>query len=299
MSSAAWIGGYMAKSSAVIPEITKKKREHRKIFMKMLEKAAHRYGRHKVWSDLIYMSAAAMSQPMDFRQNREDEYLRIIKSYDKETQDMFPQMFGEMTLMFEEEGFGDILGGIYTSLGLADQGKGQVFTPYHICRFMAAVQGDAESLTAEIDRKGYITVGDPCVGAGAMLIAFADYCTEQGIAYQQSVLFAAQDIDPAAAFICYVQMSMFGLSGYVVIGNSLIPSNDYDIWYTAAYFLNGFWHRTQENAGITEETAVSDTAVSAVSEMPAEETALPEKAVLPNMDVVLRETESGQLEFDF
>jgi len=53
---------------------------------------------------------------------------------------------------------------------------------------MSALQGDAESLAAEIDQKGYISVNDPYCGAGAMLIAFADYCVDQGIHYPSAAI---------------------------------------------------------------------------------------------------------------
>lgn len=275
--------------------VTDKHKTHRTNLIKMIDKFAYKYSRHTVWNDFIYLSAAALSQPMDYRQNREDEYLRRIKVYDKESQDMFPQMLAELILAFEQEGFGDILGEIYSQMGLTSGNRGQVFTPYNVTKMMGKMMGGStEDLSAEIEHKGYITAGDMCCGAGAMLIAFADNCMEQGINYQDSVLFVAQDIDPAAALMCHVQMSLLGLPGYVIIGDSLsnqIPEES-SIWYTPFFTLKGFQYRTQKNNGIIEtEAKTNDTA-------PQPE---PQKTVMPviDIDVALRETGSGQFTFDF
>jgi type I restriction-modification system DNA methylase subunit len=264
-----------------------KEQDHRKNIVKTIEKIAYRYGRHHVFNDFVYMSAAALSQPMNFQQKREDEYLRRIKTYDADTQHMLAGLLGELALAFEKEKFGDILGDIYGSMGLLNAKTGQFFTPFHISKMMGKMAGSAEGLSAEIEQKGYITVSDPCCGAGGMLIAFANNCMDCGINYQQSVLFVAQDIDPAVALICYVQMALLGMSGYVIIGNTLIPSDSYDVWFTPTYFLHGFWCRKQKCDEVE-------------ADMTAEPTIQP-KVVMPavDADVILREDKSGQFQFDF
>ena len=272
----------MAVKTAVIAG---KKKEHRKNLIKIFDKISYRHGKHNVWRDFIYMCAAALSQPFDFKQNREDEYLRIIKSYDKETQDLFVDMFGELILAFQEEGFGDILGEVYSELGMTNEKNGQFFTPYHICCMMAALNGDGEGLTAEIQRKGYISVNDPCCGGGAMLIAFAEHCRDSGIDYEKSVLFVAQDIDPLVSLMCYLQMTLLNMSGYVLIGNTLSNEiiDESHIWVTPAYYLNEFHFRIQNTAEDTDEIIETETV----------------QAVTPDFDIMFRESDSGQIVFDF
>ena len=84
----------------------------------------------------------------------------------------------------------DFLGDLYTSLNLHQHQKGQFFTPYHVCEFMAEVQlvGDFET---QVEQKGYISVSDSACGAGALLIAFANSAKAHGINYQKKVLFVA------------------------------------------------------------------------------------------------------------
>lgn len=89
--------------------------------------------------------------------------------------------------------------------------------------------------------------------AGATLIAFANECRRQGVNYQTSVLFAAQDIDYIVGMMCYLQLSLIGAAGYVEITNSLtkptlcvdprglIPRPGANVWYTPMYFRQE-WH---------------------------------------------------------
>lgn len=79
-------------------------------------------------------------------------------------------------------------------------------------------------------------------------MAFANECTRQGVNYQTSVLFVAQDIDLTAGLMCYIQLSLLGCPGYVVIGNTLtepsvsldkrglIPQDKGNVWYMPFYF---------------------------------------------------------------
>ena len=92
------------------------------------------------------------------------------------------------------------------------------------------------------------TATDPACGAGALLIAFANECRRKSINYQTSVLFVAQDIDFLAGCMCYIQLSLMGCAGYVVIDdsiknpalcydkNGLIPKDESNVWYTPMYF---------------------------------------------------------------
>ena len=119
---------------------------------------------------------------------------------------------------------------------------GSFFTPYDVCRMMAEITGT--DLQARIERDGWISVNDCACGAGALLVAFANACTRQEINYQTSVLFTAQDIDYIVGMMCYLQMSLLGMPGYVVIGDTLaspsvsydkrglLPVNKGNVWYT-------------------------------------------------------------------
>ena len=82
-----------------------------------------------------------------------------------------------------------------------------------------------------------------------MLLAFARACMEDPKIgnYQPRVLFVAQDVDKAVAQMCYIQLSLLGCAGYVIVGNTLTqpPTGDVlspsvpdgcELWLTPMYF---------------------------------------------------------------
>lgn len=111
---------------------------------------------------------------------------------------------------------------------------------------MSAMTIDS-NIKERIAKQGWVSVNDPACGAGALLIAYANECKSVGVNFQTSVLFVAQDIDLVAGLMCYIQLSLMGCSGYVVIQNTLTkPSTSYDdrgllphdnpnVWYTPFY----------------------------------------------------------------
>jgi len=222
--------------------------EHRAELVKLIGKFRYMFSDWQVWDDMTYLCAAAIAQRFQYIQEREDEYLRRINRYPEELRQLFPQMLAEITMAFEQEQFADVLGDLYMEFGLGDHWKGQYFTPYNVCLMMAKmISGNPAD---KIEKSGFVTVGDTSCGSGAMLIAYAQSFHEQGANYQRDVLFVGQDVDPVVARMAYVQLSLLGCPGYIVIGNTftqptigppLFPKTDGDIWYTPMFFRD-VWH---------------------------------------------------------
>lgn len=224
--------------------------QHEKLFIDTYNTLCYSHSGWEVWSDFCYMAAAAISNTIDKKQanNREKQYLSIIKRYPKKDQQLFPQMLAAVVEALEENPEQDFLGSMFMRLDLGSHWHGQFFTPYHVCEFMSEI--DAIGLKSQIEKDGWIGVSDPCCGAGAMLIAFAGTCMDQKINYQQHILFAAQDIDMTAGLMCYIQLSLLGCPGYVVIrdslkypmtGNPLFMQPAEDTWITPMY-CSDVWH---------------------------------------------------------
>ena len=245
--------------------------EHRQELEKLIKQASYNHATWQIWDDLMYMGAAALSQPVNWVQAREDEYLRRIGRYDKKTQALFPQMFGEIILAFEQEGLVDILGDMYMQLELYNKWKGQFFTPSHICELMAKMVDT--DMTAEIESRGYASITDPCCGGGAMLLAYAKVAHEAGVNYQTDVLFVGQDIDPVVARMCYISMALLGMPGYVIIGNSLLMDKEnWDYWFTPMYFIHGFqWRQRRERIAEAMADLTTPQEVFEVSDIPETE----------------------------
>lgn len=197
--------------------------ERSKEFLKLFNQLTYSRSAWQVWEDLVTVMACSICNAVDRRkepfERRERQYEMSIKNLGGV--DIPVQMFGIVTMALEENPNQDFLGQLYMNLNLGSHWHGQFFTPYNISECMAKMT-IGEECRKEIEEKGYISVNDPCVGAGAMLIAAAQAFRECKINYQTSVLFIGQDIDPVVAKMAYIQLSLLGCPGYIIVGNSLL-----------------------------------------------------------------------------
>lgn len=198
-----------------------------------------------IWKDFILMSACAISNAVDksHYDEREERYLKTIAKYTKEEQNLFPQLLAEMTVALDKNPEQDFLGEVYMRLKLGSDALKQIFTPYHICQFMASAT--MNGLVEQVEKKGYVTINDDCCGGGATLIAAANEARKElakvHLNFQNHVLFYAQDIEETVALMCYIQLSLLGVAGVVKVGNSLTnPMKNGDsletYWFTPIYF---------------------------------------------------------------
>lgn len=244
--------------------------DHQKIIVDKISKLSQS-GKHRkwtVWSDFVAMTACTLSlADIERRGDREKIYSNIAKKYNKAEMEIFYSLFGDLVNAYEHSQKQDLLGELFMRLELGNDYAGQFFTPYSVCEAMAGLS--AGNLKAEIEKRGYISVNDPCCGAGALLIAFANEAMRQGVNYQREIEFVAQDIDFTAAMMCYIQLSLIGCAGYVIVGNTLTtpptePLSNQNVWYTPLYFLDVWhWRRTWKKAMQIIEGPVTDKKVEA------------------------------------
>lgn len=227
-----------------------------KNLVSIFNEACYRNNRRSVWADFVVMAAISISNAVDktHAEAREKTYMSLAKKYNKQELECFSRMFAEIVCGIDECPDQDFLGELYMALELGNDRNGQFFTPYSVCRAMAAITY-GEDLEKQIKDRGWVSVNDPACGAGALLIAFANELRRPGrdINYQTSVLFVAQDIDMIVGCMCYIQLSLLGCPGYVVIADTiantstsidkhgLIPVPGENVWYTPFYFRN-IWH---------------------------------------------------------
>lgn len=227
--------------------------DREKEFMKLFDKLTYSRSAWQVWEDLMTVMACSICNAVDHREKafarREEQYERAIKELGGV--DIPAEIFGIVIMALEDNPNQDFLGKLYMNLNLGNHWKGQFFTPYHVCELMAKINID-ERCKQEIEDKGYVSVCDPCVGAGAMLIAAAQAFRDCKINYQISALFIGQDIDPVVAKMAYIQLSLLGCPGYIIVGDSLTnpptghvlfpqENNGQELWITPL-----FMHQTWE-----------------------------------------------------
>jgi len=198
-------------------------------------------------------SLSAVDRTPDKFKKREQQYEQAIKSLGGV--EIPAQMLGVIIMALEENPNQDFLGKLYMNLNLGNHRKGQFFTPYNVCQMMAEMNFGDEA-QAEIERKGYISVCDPCVGAGATLIAAANAMRMAKVNYQTNALFVGQDIDRVAAMMAYIQLSLIGCPGYIIIGNSLTnpptghvlfpqDTDGQEVWITPMFIADVWTMRRQ------------------------------------------------------
>lgn len=242
-----------------------------KEFTRIFEKLSQKYSSWVVWEDFVTVSAASIANAIDKRpgvwHKRENEYLSVIRKYRKDEQSDLIRIFTMTVLALDINPAQDFLGKLYMNLGLSNHWRGQFFTPWSVSGLMSEI-AVGDDLKERVEKSGYISMNDPACGAGSMIVSFANVCLEHGVNYQQSVFFVGQDIDPVVAKMCYIQTSLIGCPGYVVIGNSItepvggtvlnpVYKRPENLWFTPLYFLNVWAERRAMEAAvrmIPEET---------------------------------------------
>lgn len=230
-----------------------------KEFLEVFRPLCYSRSTWQVWEDIMTAIACSISNAVDRSrphfEKREKEYADCIKRIG--SVETAARILHIIVMALENDPGQDFLGKMYMSLELGNHWKGQFFTPYDVCRMMAEMNfGDG--IQAEAERKGYISVCDPCVGAGAMLIAAANAMKRAKLNYQTNAVFVGQDVDRIVAMMAYIQISLIGCPGYIIVGNSLTnpptghvlfprDTEGQDVWITPL-FMHDIWEmrRTKE-----------------------------------------------------
>ncbi len=226
---------------------------HYKDIIDQMKKPAYSHGTWEVFSDFLALSAISLSNAVDLRQReaREAEYMRIIGKYKREEVDCFPRMFASLVMAMEEEP-GDILGRIFGELKLGNKWAGQFFTPDSVSRMMGKMMLAGE-LREKIEASGFITVQEPAIGGGALVINLALAMQEEGINYQQAMVVTGIDVDIKSIHMSYIQLSLLHIPAILVHGDALSLKVFSPQWHTPAYILGGWAWRRQRETEITPQ----------------------------------------------
>jgi N-6 DNA Methylase len=238
-------------------------------FIQLFNRIAGHRSRHDVFRDFVTMAAISLHTAVRKSEVLEKEYLSIIGRYDREAQQAFPVLLGEVVTLLEVEPR-DILGQLYMSLDFGNTHTGQFFTPPEISRFMAKLTaGDAFAA------REFVTLSEPACGSGGMVLAFAQEVIALGRNPATSMWVQCQDVDRSVAMMCYVQLALWNIPGVVIVGNTLA----YEVreaFYTPAHYL-WFWdaklrRRDQERQGIAlaQSPAIDSSSFASDANSPTE-----------------------------
>ncbi len=125
---------------------------------------ARYHHRYEVFRDFVQMAARAVHNQVVFSQPLEDEYLSLVKQYERDDVNRMGKLLGILRcgLGLQQPIYDDVLGRIFMNLELGDAHRGQFFTPFHISRMMAMLS--VNDLESRLKQAPFLTVGEPAWG---------------------------------------------------------------------------------------------------------------------------------------
>lgn len=205
-------------------------------FKKTFSTLMNRHQGHRAFSDFCEMSATAYSNAIFVDPEREARYLKIVEAYDKEEIDAMVKLLATTVLALEDDPM-DFLGEMFMALEMSNAWHGQFFTPMSISKAMAAMTIDG--IGEKIKEQGFVTLCEPACGAGSTIIGMCAAMKDAGMNYQQDMHVTAIDLDPTAAHMCFIQLSLLHVPALVYVGNTLSLKMQ-SVWATPAHLM-GFW----------------------------------------------------------
>ncbi|MEM0706476.1 N-6 DNA methylase [Enterobacter quasihormaechei] len=220
--------------------------EARRRFVSVFRDTARNLRRWEVFSDFITLAASELDMarirtPENIARSRE-----ICAKYSESDINNMHALFGLMICALEAK-FHDFLGAIFMELELGDDRNGQYFTPYNVQSLLARLL--MPDFDETIRREGFVTVSDPASGAAGMIVAYAEVLLEAGYNPSEQMFGSCIDIDPIAADMAFIQLSLLGIPAEVITGNALTMQLN-RVRYTPVYYINNFEKRLEEQRRI-------------------------------------------------
>lgn len=179
----------------------------------------HAYDLYRNWLEAVWAFLNAVYDPQGYR--------ACLDRYTCEQGEEFGRLLELYVSAVEAEPFRDVLGELFMRLDVNSARAGQYFTPWSIAEMMARMQFDRAVFEKTVAEKGMVTVCDPAVGSGVMLLAFAkvvhDELGRQGLKHLRLY---GQDIDQRCVNMCRIQLRMNGLDAVGRMAGLMNSSND-------------------------------------------------------------------------
>lgn len=213
--------------------------EKYKKFMDLLNFSDGKHSVVSIFRDFVIMYAIAIKNAWQFNQEDEDLYLSIVKKYSREEVFKFVEMSCELVKIYRSlDSIHDVLGDIFEHIGANSKAYSQYFTPNHVANLMSdIVMRDLKK--NKLKENEYISFLDPACGSGVLLINAADVLYKNKVHYEDKAFFMCQDIDFICVCMTYIQMSLYGMPGYVQQGDFL-KDECIRRFYTPQFFINNW-----------------------------------------------------------
>lgn len=211
----------------------------RKQFISAFAHTAQNMRRWDVFRDFIALAASELDMARIRTPENIESSRRICDCYAAADQDNMKKLFCLMVTALEGE-FHDFLGSIFMELELGSDKMGQFFTPYNIQLMMVKMlTGDIAEV---VQKQGWIELHEPACGAAGMVLAYAQCMLEAGLNPSEHLYVECIDIDPVAADMAFIQLSLLGIPARVITGDALTMKFT-RVRFTPLYYINGWKDR--------------------------------------------------------
>jgi len=167
----------------------------------------HPYDLYRQWLEAVWALLELPMNPQVFK--------TTLDRYTYEQGQELGRLFNLYLQAVEELRFGDILGTLFMRLDIKSVQAGQFFTPFCIAEMMARMTFDRDVFLETVRERGTVSVCDPAVGSGVMLLAFAKVVHDAfGRDGTNRLRLYGMDIDPRCVAMCRIQLRMNGLDGF-------------------------------------------------------------------------------------
>lgn len=217
----------------------------KKDFVQKMHEVAGYGNSRDLWSDWVMMLAISISQVNDPQEERENQFNGIKSKYTPKQLEGLAELTSIYFELVDDEPYQDLLGGLYMELNMGNSSTGQFFTPYNLAKLLSEMT-DKNALTEAINQKGWCGINDSACGGGSLLLAGAENLLKNGINYQRYCLFIGQELCVVTACSAYIQMSMLGMPGAIICGDTLREPQTNSLpfinssprtWITPAYYM--------------------------------------------------------------
>ncbi len=218
--------------------------EHRRALVRLIERISRHAGtsRWDVFQNFVELCAICIANtaPANATEHdlREARYHELRAGYVPATFTLFSEALGELILATETEG-GDVLGEVFQALELNSEWRGQFFTPYSVSQMMAAMIGVPDEALKGRSFDKPLTILDPAIGAGSLLIACCDAWRKGGLDYVSCAHLTGIDIDERCVHMAYTQLAIRGTAAVVIHGNGL-TGEQWAVWRTPMHVQLGW-----------------------------------------------------------
>lgn len=198
---------------------------------------------YEVFSDFVELAALSIMHAFEITRQKElaEKINTIQRKYKPKEIERLGHMLGMLVVTMEKyhkQGmYVDILARVFMELEIHSKQTGQFFTPGSVAELSAKMAFDEVEAKKIIERDGHITLNEPAVGGGVMVLGFAEAMRAAGFDPSRQLLIHAGDIDRRCACMSYLHFSLYGLPAAVKLGDAL-AMKAWEQWYTPVYVLD-------------------------------------------------------------